>query len=289
MKIISLFSGAGGLDLGFVKAGGNIIWANDYDKDAVKTYMQNIGEHIILGDIRNISENDVPNGDAVIGGFPCLGFTVARGKVRKVDDPHNFLYLEFLRITKKVMPKYFLIENVPGMTAGEEFKKFFQKMIDDFTEAGYTVKYKILNAADYGVPQIRRRVIIVGARKDEEYRFTFPEPSYSKFPEVTLGGKRLEKWITLKEAIGDLPESYDSKIPNHVGTAHKVKINGYVGNRPLSWDAPSPTIMGRGSKTGGPVIPPHPSLKRRLSVRETARILIRKEWKIPWSSRIPEI
>lgn len=335
MKVVSLFSGAGGLDLGFVRSGAQIIWANDIDPDSVKTYAENVGDHIVLGDIEKIKESDVPDADAIIGGFPCLGFTVAKGKSRTVLDPHNFLYLEFLRITKYVRPKYFLIENVPGMIRGKDFKNFFEKMIQDFVDSGYTIKYKVLRAADYGVPQTRDRVIIVGARNDIEYHFEFPDPTHSGKAVLRIDDNHLQPWVTLKEAIGDLPQNYDERIPNHAGTKHKVKINGYVGNRVLYWDKPSPTIMGRGSRTGGPVIHPHPSLKRRLSVRETARIqsfpdnfiffgsissqyaqvgnavppllafrlgqqmmralgekprkFDRKEWKLPWVHRIPEI
>jgi len=277
MKVISLFSGAGGLDYGFEKAGFKIVWANDIDRDAVTTYRRNLKGCILCADIRRVDPGDIPDGDIIIGGFPCLGFTVARGKYRRPDDENNFLYLEFLRILKAKQTDFFLIENVPGMIKGERFRELFARMIRDFENAGYRVKYKELNAADYGVPQIRKRIIILGVRKDLDVELQYPEPTHSEKPAKTIYGTQPLPWVTLKEAIGDLPlevceSDVNCPVPNHYGTRHKVKINNYLGNRPLRWDRPAPTILGRGSRTGGPVIHPHPNLHRRLTVRECARI-----------------
>jgi len=268
MKVISLFSGCGGVDLGFIKAGVEILWANDIDCDAVQTYKQNIGEHIICKDIYDIDVDEIPNdADMIVGGFPCLGFTVAKGKNRNINDSVNFLYKEYIRILKAKMTKYFLIENVPGMKSGKEFNTFFENMIKEFEEVGYRVKHKILLASDYGVPQNRKRVIIIGTRNDIEKEPNFPTPTHSKNNNLIL-----KPYVTLKDAISDLPNDYDESIPNHTGSKHKVKINGYIGNRQLDWNKPSPTITGRGSRTGGAVIHPHPNNKRRLSVRECARL-----------------
>lgn len=268
MKVISLFSGCGGVDLGFIKAGVEIIWANDIDSDAVKTYKQNIGEHITCKDIYDVDIDEVPNGaDLIVGGFPCLGFTIAKGKNRTVDSKYNFLYKEYVRILKAKMTKYFLIENVPGMKSGKEFNIFFNNMIKEFEDIGYRVKHKILLASDYGVPQNRKRIIIIGTRNDIKDEPYFPEPTHLKDNNLIF-----KNHITLKQAIGDLPDKYDESIPNHIGSKHKVKINGYVGNRQLDWNKPSPTITGRGSRSGGAVIHPHPNNERRLSVRECARL-----------------
>ena len=268
MKVISLFSGCGGIDLGFIKAGAKIIWANDIDSDAVKTYKKNIGEHIICKDIYKVKVNEIPNdADLIVGGFPCLGFTVAKGKNRNINDSINFLYKEYIRILKAKMTKYFLIENVPGMKSGKEFNNFFENMIKEFEEVGYRVKYKTLLASDYGVPQNRKRIIIIGTRNDINVEPNFPTPTHSKDNNLIL-----KPYVTLKDAISDLPEDYDDNIPNHTGSKHKVKINGYIGNRQLDWNKPSPTITGRGSRSGGAVIHPHPNNKRRLSVRECARL-----------------
>jgi DNA (cytosine-5)-methyltransferase 1 len=264
MRVVSLFSGAGGLDLGFIKAGAKIVFANDIDSDHVETYKRNIGDFIIRDDVANINPKDIPDADIVIGGFPCLGFTIAKGKFRRVDNKYNFLYKYFLKIVEVKRPNYFLIENVPGMMRGKEFAMFFKKIIEEFKQVGYLVTYSNppLNAANYGVPQIRKRIIILGTRNFLEKRLdSFPPPTHNQ-----------KNWVTIKEAIGDLPLEENLNIPNHVACKHKVTINGYLGNRPLYWDKPSPTIMGRGSRTGGPVIHPHPNAHRRLTVRECARL-----------------
>ena len=259
-KVISLFSGCGGLDLGFIKAGFEVIFANDIDKEACESYAKNIGAHIVCKDIHALESSEIPNGDILIGGFPCLGFTIANGKNRDLNSQYNTLYLEYARILKAKQPKYFLVENVAGIQSGKGFKEnFYEKILPTFESCGYSVKYSILNASDFGVAQNRKRVIIIGQRFDIAQSVEFPKP---------LGTKPK----TLFEAIGDLPLDYDDKIPNHTGSRHIVRINGYVGNRALRWDKPAPTITGRGSRGGGAVIHPHPNLHRRLSVRECARI-----------------
>ncbi|WP_169776673.1 DNA cytosine methyltransferase [Campylobacter mucosalis] len=260
MKIVSLFSGCGGLDLGFKMAGFKIIWANDFDKEACVSYAKNIGEHIVCKSIYDINESEIPKADILIGGFPCLGFTIANGKNRDINSKYNTLYLEYARVLNAIKPKYFVVENVAGIVSGSNFKEnFTNNILKAFEKCGYKLKYEILNASDYGVAQNRRRIIILGTRLDLDNEPKFPKPLNT--PKKTL-----------KDAIGDLPDDFDEKIANHTGNTHKVKINGYVGNRVLKWDAPAPTITGRGSRSGGAVIHPHPNLKRRLSVRECARI-----------------
>lgn len=260
ISVISLFSGCGGLDLGFVKAGFNVVFANDIDKEACESYAKNIGKHIVCKDIYTLKENEVPSADILIGGFPCLGFTIANGKNRDLNSNYNTLYLEYARILKAKQPKYFLVENVAGIQSGKAFKENFnEKILPSFEKCGYDLKYTILNSSDFGVPQNRKRVIILGKRKDIKKAVEFP-PKAFKTPK------------TLKDAIFDLPQDYDEKVPNHSGSKHKIQITGYVGNRILAWDKPAPTITGRGSRSGGAVIHPHPNLKRRLSVRECARV-----------------
>ena len=138
LKVVSLFSGAGGLDLGFKEAGFDLVWANDFDADAVETYKTNIGDECVLGDISNISSDDIPNCDVIIGGFPCQGFSMANTK-RHVLDERNSLYLEYVRILKDKRPKAFVAENVKGILSigkGEVIKA----IIEDFTNVGYRVK-----------------------------------------------------------------------------------------------------------------------------------------------------
>ena len=153
-----------------------------------------------------------------------------------------------------------MVENVAGIQSGKGFKEnFYEKILPTFQSCGYELKHTLLNASDFGVPQNRKRVIIIGKRLDIKTEISFPKALKAK-PK------------TLKDAISDLPLEYDENIPNHTGSKHKITINGYVGNRKLEWDKPAPTITGRGSRGGGAVIHPHPNLHRRLSVRECARI-----------------
>jgi len=262
MNVISLFSGCGGLDLGFIKAGFKVIWANDFDREATQSYATNIGNHIVHDSIYNIDTSTIPKADILIGGFPCLGFTVAKGKDRKLDCSQNQLFQEYARVLNDTNPKYFVVENVTGIKSGKDFNDFFHNTIlKSFEKSGlgYKVKYETLISSTFGVPQNRKRVIIFGTRIDIE-----EEPT---FPTFEIAQKN-----TLKDAINNLPREYDPSIPNHTGNKHKVKITGYVGGRELDWNKPSPTITGRGSRSGGAVIHPHPDGHRRLSVRECARI-----------------
>tara|TARA_B100000575_G_C23140978_1_gene663990 strand:+ start:4882 stop:6069 length:1188 start_codon:yes stop_codon:yes gene_type:complete len=162
-KVVGLFSGCGGLDLGFINSGFKIVWANDLLKDAVETYKKNIGNHIVLGDIRKISSDSIPdNFDILLGGFPCQGFSIANIK-RSVKDERNFLYKEMLRIINDKQPKYFVAENVKGILSLHK-GKVMKMIINDFKKLGYTVDYKLLKASDFGVPQNRERVFIIGNR-----------------------------------------------------------------------------------------------------------------------------
>jgi len=339
MKVISFFSGAGGMDLGFILAGHEIIWSNDFDKYAVETYNNNLAikknHKSILKDIVELLDTDresiskiIPNGDIIIGGFPCQGFSIANIG-RTMEDSRNFLYEQLLKAISVKLPKFFLLENVKGLENMEK-GKVLSMILDDLESAGsinskffpdngpgYKVMYGVHNALEYGVPQNRERVLILGIRNDyfennpilknisikhfdgkyDHRKNLLIAGNYSidaneKFHmnpikivnnlyesylkngsfEIPYDGKTLYKYNTLKDAIHDLPESYDPVFPNHTGTLCKVNIKNSVGNRATYWDKHSPTIMGRGSGTGGPLIPPHPNQKRRLSVRETARI-----------------
>lgn len=266
MKVVSLFSGAGGLDLGFKMAGHEIIWANDLYGDAVETYKKNLGNHIVCEDIRKVNEDEIPDCDIVIGGFPCQGFSVANTK-RHINDERNELYKQLIRIIKSKNPKFFLAENVKGITnlaKGEVFKM----ILADFTELGYHVKYKILNAADYGVPQTRQRVFIVGVRSDVNWEYVYPEPTHSQNGDLIL-----PKWVSVSEALASIPDpDKPNSILNHTYSKYKLNINGYLGHRLLDPDKPAPTVTARGDNKGGVVIHPHPNGQRRMSCRELATI-----------------
>ena len=162
MKIVSLFTGAGGLDLGLIQAGHKVVWANDIDHDAVATYQKNIGPHILAGPIQEIASSAIPSCDAVVGGFPCQGFSLAN-LLRFEDDERNALYRQFKRIVKDKQPMYFLAENVRGILSLGEGRAI-KKIESDFAKCGYRVSKQLFNAADFGVPQNRWRVVIVGVR-----------------------------------------------------------------------------------------------------------------------------
>lgn len=286
MKVISLFCGAGGMDLGFRKAGHEIIWANDFDYDSCLSYQKYFKHKPVFRKIEDIPSSNIPDGDVVIGGFPCQGFSVAN-KYRNTEDSRNKLYIELLRVINDKNPKYFVAENVPGLCSiggyeSDEDKKenkgkVLKKILEDFEKAGekgYHVKFKILNAADFGVPQNRRRVIILGTRKDMKHTLGHPEkPRNARNLTVADAISNMpppikwRKWIELKQGPLVVGGVY-----NHYGTKHKVKLNGFLGNRPVDWDKPSPTITGRGGGTGGPVIIPHPEGHRRMTVREYAKL-----------------
>ncbi|HHX32679.1 MAG TPA: DNA cytosine methyltransferase [Mollicutes bacterium] len=202
-KVISLFSGAGGMDLGFINAGFEIVWANDFFKEAVETYRKNIGEHIVYGDITEIKSEEMPNDvDLVIGGFPCQGFSVANTK-RSVKDERNFLYKEMLRVIKDKKPKFFVAENVKGiLSIGKG--KVFEMIKEDFETLGYKVDARILNAAEYGVPQARERVIIIGNRIGVEN--PYPKITHWIDTKKYKSKKGLKKFVTVKDAIGYLSD-----------------------------------------------------------------------------------
>ena len=259
MNIISLFAGAGGLDLGFQQAGFQVTWAVDNDSDAVKTYARNLGQHAVLADILDIDFTSLDQPDGIVGGFPCQGFSVANTG-RSVDDSRNTLYLSFVSAVRQLQPKFFLAENVKGILSlgkGE----VFNHILRDFAAAGYTCKFGLVNAAHYGVPQNRQRVLILGIRNDlSPGDFDWPPQETSKDNPPTIG-----------RALADIPDpDSDHKVLNHVYSQFKLKFNGYISNRAVDPNKPSPTITARGDHKGGAMIIHHPSNTRRLTCREAA-------------------
>ena len=266
MKIVSLFSGAGGLDLGFKMAGHNIIWANDLYGDAVETYKVNLGDHIVCKDIFTVEENEVPDCDIVIGGFPCQGFSVANTK-RNINDERNQLYKQLIRIINAKQPKFFLAENVKGifsLAKGDVLKM----ILNDLTSIGYKVQAKILNSADYGVPQLRQRVFFIGVRNDVNYSIDYPAPTH-----CSDGSHGLPKWIGVGDALSILPDPDEpNTIPNHDYSKYKLRFNGYLGHRTIDPLKPAPTVTARGDDKGGVVVLHHPNNQRRMSCRELATV-----------------
>lgn len=217
--VAGLFSGCGGLDLGFINVGFDVVWANDFFKEAVETYKKNIGNHIVLGDITKIPSSEIPNDfDILLGGFPCQGFSIANIK-RSMKDERNFLYKEMLRIIKDKQPKYFVAENVKGLLSMQK-GKVIEMIVNDFQEIGYDVDYRLLRASDYGVPQHRERVFIIGNRLGLK----------NPFPKKTHGEKNgLKPFVSTKEAVGFLSDvrirDKNFKLDEKEIINHKARTN----------------------------------------------------------------
>lgn len=177
IDMVSLFCGAGGLDKGFENKGFRTVWANDFDGDACETHRGWSSAEVVQGDIGKVDFKSIPRTEVIAGGFPCQGFSLAGP--RKLDDSRNILYRYFVKLVEEKQPKVFVAENVKGLlTLGNG--EIVEAILHDFAEKGYDVKPTLVNAADYGVPQDRQRVIIVGIHKDLNKTFSFPKPQKTK-------------------------------------------------------------------------------------------------------------
>ena len=272
MKIISLFSGAGGFDLGLIQAGHNVIWANDIYEDAVATYRRNIGGHVDTRDICEIPSIQIPTADVVIGGFPCQGFSVANWG-RTVSDERNKLYIEMVRVVTDKQPKFFIAENVKGLVSLGK-GAVLQHIIKDFTDAGYQTTWQVLNSADYGVPQKRMRFVMFGVRNDiSDARPIFPPEPTHQDPKHITKNSTLKPWLSVGKALAHIPEPGEPhNLANHVFSKYKLRFNGYLGHRVIDPSQPAPTVTGRGDEKGGVVVLHHPKNHRRMSVRELAAV-----------------
>ncbi|MEF3329673.1 DNA cytosine methyltransferase [Oceanobacillus oncorhynchi] len=238
MSVVSLFAGAGGLDVGVEMAGLNIIWANEVDGDACDTFIANHPyTYIERGDIRNVRQ--FPNADVVIGGYPCQGFSLAGNRL--VTDERNYLYKEFLRCLRKVQPKFFIAENVKGLLTLNG-GRVLEAMIEEYREEGYIVDAQLVNAKEYGVPQDRERVFIVGVRKDINFNYKFPYPTHGE-------GLGMKPYATLRDAIGHLKASEIGEYDQSGFSSRYLSRN-----RKRGWDEVSFTIQASGRHA-----PLHPS------------------------------
>jgi DNA (cytosine-5)-methyltransferase 1 len=269
MRVVSLFSGAGGLDFGLKQAGHTIVWANDIFEDAVATYRLNIGDHVDTRDIRKIKSYEIPDCDVVVGGFPCQGFSIANwGRV--ASDPRNKLYREMVRVVRDKRPKYFIAENVKGLVSMQR-GAVLRRIICDFEALGYQVEYQVVNAADYGVPQLRMRVLIVGTRQDQIAPVFPPAPSHT----IPSNAKKLglQPWASVGKALAHFPEPNNKiEIPNHQNSKYKLTFNGHLGHRFVDPSKPAPTVTARGDERGGVVVLHHPGNRRRMTARELAAV-----------------
>lgn len=286
MNIVSFFAGAGGLDLGFQKAGFDVIWANEYDKDIWETYEKNHpNTKLDRRSIVDIQSDEVPECDGIIGGPPCQSWSEA-GSLRGINDKRGQLFYDFIRILEAKQPKFFLAENVSGMLL-ERHSEALKNIKELFKNAGtgYELSFKLLNASDFDVPQDRKRVFFVGIRKDLDFKFEFPQPLKQK---VTLE----DKISDLQNTVVPAKEGNKTNKENCTVNNHEYMIGGFSSmfmsrNRVRSWDEQSYTIQAGGRHA--PIHPQAPKMKfveqnkrifvpskehlyRRLSVRECARI-----------------
>ena len=219
MKLISLFSGCGGLDLGFERAGFEIPIANEYDKTIWDTFKANHpNTHLIEGDIRKVNKDDIEeyitdDVDGIIGGPPCQSWSEA-GALRGIEDERGQLFYDYIRILKDFKPKFFLAENVSGMLAGRHAQAV-ENIIHLFNDAGYDVSVNLVNAKDYGVAQERKRVFFIGFRKDLKVDFKFPMGSTQND----------EDKITLRDIIWDLKDSAVPALENNNTKSSAINNN----------------------------------------------------------------
>ena len=261
ITIVSLFSGCGGMDLGFLgefvflgkkynKNHFEIVWANEINSAACNTYRKNIGNHIIEGDIQQTIKMLPSYADIIIGGFPCQDISI-NGKMEGVKGKRSCLYTSIIEAVKRIRPKMFIVENVKGLLLKSNTDSL-QIILNDFNSLGYNITYKLYDSADYNVPQTRERVFIVGTRNDIS-NFVHPPPV-------------CKTYITAREAIGDLESFSEDESFNHIWS--KANKSTEQGNRRLLADRPGYTI--RAECHGN--IQFHYTLPRRISMREAARI-----------------
>lgn len=263
-SVVSLFSGCGGLDLGF--RGGfeclgrkyaenpfEIIWANEINPYACETYAANVHKQITEGDIVQCFDKLPPYADVVIGGFPCQDISINGKMAGVVDGKRSGLYVWMVKTVKTLRPKVFIAENVKSLLLSRHASSL-KKVIEDFSSIGYNVSFQLFDAADYGVPQNRERVIIAGVRKDLNAAFVSPAP-------VTR-----DKRISASEALSDLEALDEDPSFNHIWS--RAKPSSGQGLRYLTADEPATTMR---SECHGN-IQFHYRLPRRISMREAARL-----------------
>ena len=291
MNLISLFSGCGGLDLGFERAGFSIPVANEFDKKIWDTYKANHPHtHLIENDVRKIKKEDIlpyidGEVDGIIGGPPCQSWSEA-GALRGIEDERGQLFFDYIRILEEFQPKFFLAENVSGMLANRH-SEAVKNIIKLFERAGYDVSVTLVNAKDYGVAQERKRVFYIGFRKDLGIDFKFPHGSTEED----------DKKITLKDIIWDLQKTAVPAAPKNRHNPKAINNNEYFTgaystifmsrNRVKAWDEQAYTVQASGrqcqlhpqapkmvkfGKNDCRFVEGKEDLYRRMTIREVARV-----------------
>jgi DNA (cytosine-5)-methyltransferase 1 len=278
IRAVTLFSGCGGMDLGFHKEGFKILWANDFNHWACKTYEKNFGPHIVEGDICDIKSSEIPDCDLIIGGFPCQDFSMI-WKRGGIGTERGNLYRQFVRIVTDKQPKMFIAENVKGLATANGGLAA-RTIIDDFAKAGYFVDMHKVNFADYGAPQLRERILIIGTHHKIARKFELPKPTHK--PEKYVGSKQalkgVEKIKHNNEHQNIQPKTTEmlKLIPpggnfTSIPKESKYYVKGMISHvyRRLHPDKPSTTIIAGG---GGGTWGYHYSEPRPLTNRERARL-----------------
>lgn len=291
MNLISLFSGCGGLDLGFEKAGFDIPVANEFDKTIWETFKVNHPKtNLIEGDVRLIAKADMERYlpgevDGIIGGPPCQSWSEA-GALKGIEDARGQLFYDYIRILSEFKPKFFLAENVSGMLANRH-SEAVQNILKMFEEAGYDVSLTLVNAKDYGVAEERKRVFYIGFRKDLRIKFNFPRGSTEDD----------SKKITLRDIIWDLQETAVPSADKNRHNPDAINNNEYFTgafssifmsrNRVKNWDEQAYTVQASGrqcqlhpqapkmvkvGKNDCRFVEGKEHLYRRMTVREVARV-----------------
>jgi DNA (cytosine-5)-methyltransferase 1 len=315
-SVIELFAGAGGMMLGLENAGFDTVFANEIHADPCKTLNHNFpGKKILCADVQSINRTKlrdlIPKNkviDLVAGGPPCQGFSTAG--MKNADDPRNTMLGEFVRLVNEIKPRFFLLENVTGLKSLHG-GRLLENLLNEFASIGYHFDYKVLHAADFGVPQMRKRLIVLGSKDNSSVKF--PDPTHSS---ANIDSRQLRllddkfPFVTCGDAIGDLPpinsgettEHYlidpetpyqremrngCSRITNHQASKHKKETMDYYSLIPAGGTALDIPIEQRNKKAGIQRWPSdgisrtitteptdflHPFLNRVPTVRETARI-----------------
>lgn len=291
MNVISLFSGCGGLDLGFERAGFHIPVANEFDPTIYETFKINHPKtHLIVGDIRQVTKEDIVpyidgEVDGIIGGPPCQSWSEA-GALRGIEDARGKLFYDYIRLLKEFAPKFFLAENVSGMLANRH-SEAVQNILHMFEEAGYDVSLTLVNAKNYGVAEERKRVFYIGFRKDLNIQFVFPKGSTEED----------DAKLTLRDIIWDLQDTAVPAGPKNHHNPEAVNNNEYFTgafspifmsrNRVKGWDEQAFTVQASGrqcqlhpqapkmqkfGKDDCRFVEGSEHLYRRMTIREIARI-----------------
>lgn len=280
--IVSMFSGCGGLDLGFKKAGFGIEYASDYADFLKETYDANHETELNVEDIQDIDYGDIPGCDGIVGGPPCQSWSLAGNHLRGSEDKRGAVFYNYIELIEEKSPNFFIAENVPGMISKRNIDEF-EEIISKFEEIGYEVKYEKMNSAYYDVPQSRKRVIVVGIRDDIDYEYEFPEGS----EEMTTQDSYLRNMPESKSTEKEPHDEEELEMPNHEHYIGGFSSRYMSRNRVRNWDEPAYTVQANArhqklhpqapkmvkiSKDNWKFKSGFSDLYRRYSVREAARI-----------------